>query len=228
MKVIFNHISGFGKMTDKDFIYSDPKAIVDDGRFIDALNEGWIEWGDYWYNLRSVRINTTKYEPTKTTKKMSKRVNARLTILSDKNIGDLKHCYEKYVSTQGFARDIALEDFLGMYCIMYEYESKVIGGVVFRLYEQYKTVYMVSYQFFWDYEMPKLSLGNVSQYYECDYARSFGIDYVYILGGYEDISKYKSKFKGFEWWTGREWSTDVKLYNKLCRRDTKIEINADI
>jgi hypothetical protein len=41
--------------------------------------------------------------------------------------------------------------------------------------------------------------------------------------GYEKSSEYKAKYKGFEWWTGTEWSTNKKLYKRLCRRDSKLD-----
>jgi arginyl-tRNA--protein-N-Asp/Glu arginylyltransferase len=105
---------------------------------------------------------------------------------------------------------------------------RCIGANIFKLYEQINKVAMVSYQFIWDYQEPKLSLGNVSQYYEHKYAEMMKADYVYILGGYESTSKYKSSFKGFEWWTGESWSSDVDMYNSLCDRDTQIAMNGNI
>jgi hypothetical protein len=33
---------------------------------------------------------------------------------------------------------------------------------------------------------------------------------------------YKADIDGFEWWTGMEWSRDVKRYKELCRRDSKV------
>lgn len=228
MKVVFDHISGFGKVETTDFIYSNPRGIENDGNFIDALEKGWIEWGDYWYNLRSVRIDTNKYEPTYTTKKMSNKVKASLRILSEDYIKKLQPIYDKYLSKKGFKRPIPLESFEGMFVIIYEHQDECIGANIFKLYEQANKVAMVSYQFIWDYQEPKLSLGNVSQYYEHKYSEMMKADYIYILGGYESTSKYKSSFKGFEWWTGEDWSTDTALYNSLCDRDTQITINGNI
>jgi arginyl-tRNA--protein-N-Asp/Glu arginylyltransferase len=228
MKVLFDHIGGFGKVETTDFIYSNPRGVLQDGDFLDALEKGWIEWGDYWYNLRSVRINTNQYEPTYTTKKMGKRINASLEILSEGNIKKLQLIYDKYLSKKGFKRPIPLKSFQGMFVIVYEYQNKCIGANIFKLYEQINKVAMVSYQFIWDYEEPKLSLGNVSQYYEHKYAEMMKADYIYILGGYESTSKYKSSFKGFEWWTGESWSSDANLYNSLCDRDTQITMNGNI
>ena len=39
---------------------------------------------------------------------------------------------------------------------------------------------------------------------------------------------YKSKYDGFEFWTGREWLSDKKLYQQLCSNDDKINSFADL
>jgi arginyl-tRNA--protein-N-Asp/Glu arginylyltransferase len=82
----------------------------------------------------------------------------------------------------------------------------------------------VAYQFIWDYQDPKLSLGTVAQYYECETAKLLNCEYVYLLGGYELCCLYKSKYPGFEFWTGAEWSKDIELYTELVTRDEKIII----
>jgi hypothetical protein len=33
---------------------------------------------------------------------------------------------------------------------------------------------------------------------------------------------YKGYLKGFQWWTGMEWSDDVDKYVMLCQRDDTI------
>ena len=88
----------------------------------------------------------------------------------------------------------------------------------------------VSSQFITDYSCGNLSLGRISQHYECMCAINQNKKYVYILGGYERECIYKSSFRGAEWWTGQEWSTDTALYNELCERDSKIRVEnyADI
>jgi hypothetical protein len=45
----------------------------------------------------------------------------------------------------------------------------------------------------------------------------------YLGSGYEKSSEYKANYKGFEWWTGTEWSKSKRLYRRLCRRDSKLE-----
>ena len=45
MLVKFNHINGFGKITNQDFVYSNPEGILEKNeKPDDALNQGWIHW----------------------------------------------------------------------------------------------------------------------------------------------------------------------------------------
>ena len=222
IQVIFDHITGYGKVTKEDFIFSDPKGIALDTTYLTYLSEGWVEWQDYWYNLRSVRLRVEDYEPTKTVKKLSKQIKYSLHFVSEEVLTLLEPIYKKYTDKHNFKRNINLKDFKGFECLLYYYEEKLVGANIFKLYKDTTGRTLVSYQFLWDYENPKLSLGNVSQLFECRIAQFFKCDHVYLLGGYELASAYKAEFKGFEWWTGKEWSEDKTLYLNLCKRDTQL------
>lgn len=224
IKVVFDHIEGFGKITQLDFIYSDPKGINLKEDYLDYLEEGWVEWQNYWYNLRSTRILIKDYSPTKTTKKLSKRVNLTYTVLTSQQLKVLTPIYKKYVKVKEFTRDISLKDFEDFSAIFYWDQEELIGASIYKLYNQEGKSALVVYQFLWDYQDPKLSLGNVAQYFEIKLAQSKGCDYVYLMGGYEESCIYKSQFKGFQWWTGKEWSEDINLYQELCQRDTNVYI----
>lgn len=224
IKVVFDHIEGFGKITQRDFIYSDPKGINLKEDYLDYLEEGWVEWQNYWYNLRSTRILIKDYSPTKTTKKLSKRVNLTYTVLTSQQLKVLTPIYKKYVKVKEFTRDISLKDFEDFSAIFYWDQEELIGASIYKLYNQEGKSALVVYQFLWDYQDPKLSLGNVAQYFEIKLAQSKGCDYVYLMGGYEESCIYKSQFKGFQWWTGKEWSEDINLYQELCQRDTNVYI----
>lgn len=223
IKVIFDHIAGFGKITEQDFIYSDPKGIATGIDFLSYLEEGWVEWQGYWYNLRSVRIKVSDYKPTKTVRRLARKVGVTEVILTKANLELIKPIYDKYVKAKGFRRDIRLEDFEGYSALLYWNQERLIGASIYTGYEVRGVIDIVVYQFLWDYEDPKLSLGNVAQYYEIEYSKPFA-NYVYLMGGYEESCIYKSEFKGFEWWTGQQWSTDITLYQQLCKRDTDAHI----
>ena len=88
-----------------------------------------------------------------------------------------------------------------------------------------------TYMFAWDYANPELRLGEVTLQHEIAWAKKYknpnggggqGYEYLYTGPGYERSSIYKADVDGFEWWTGMEWSKDVKKYKQLCRRDSKI------
>ena len=45
---------------------------------------------------------------------------------------------------------------------------------------------------------------------------------------YEGHAEYKSSFLGFEFWTGREWCTDKKIFSNLIKNDEQIGSVKDI
>lgn len=216
MKVIFNHVKGFGKVSDQDFIYSEPHGLLEAGDDeVEAFENGWIPWDGLWYNLRSVRIDLSQYKPNDTTKKLSKNITFTQEKFEDKPI--YRELYEKYCKHHGFERTITWEQLFTGNIISYFFNEKLIGYSAVEIYDRA----FCATQFVWDYETPKLSLGKVAQMYECEVAKILNCTHVYILGGYEKCCLYKSDFRGFEWWTGLEWSKDVELYKNLCERDEK-------
>jgi arginyl-tRNA--protein-N-Asp/Glu arginylyltransferase len=219
VKVYFDHINGFGKVSDLEVIVNCAYGILDPNESsTDALKQGWIPWEGKWYNERSTRINLNEYSPSKTTKKLSKRVIVQAGNVAAEREKYSK-LYEKYCDYHGFKRDISLSSFED--CSVIEYWDGELIGV--SLYKTFNDQF-VAYQFIWDYANPKLSLGTVAQMYECETARILGCEYVYLLGGYEQCCLYKSNYSGFEFWTGTEWSTDIALYKTLVERDEKIKM----
>jgi hypothetical protein len=63
---------------------------------------------------------------------------------------------------------------------------------------------------------------------EIEWAANNYVSYFYMGSGYELSSEYKANYKGFEWWTGAEWSTNKKQYRRLCKRDSRIESLRDL
>lgn len=221
MRIYFNHIEGFGKVSDQDFIYSQPYGVLEQESPSQALAEGWIPWENLWYNIRSVRINLDMYKPSHTTIKQSKKIK-----FSYKKFEDLpiyRKLYDAYLDYHDFKRTITPEQLFTGNIIVYTENDNVIG---YSAVEQHDDAFIAN-QFVWDYKNPKLSLGKVAQMYECEVAKSLGCRYVYILGGYEKCCLYKADFHGMEWWTGKEWSTDKTLYQNLCMRDEKAIIDYD-
>lgn len=221
MKVLFDHIAGFGKVKHLDFIFSNPYGLLEEGESAArALKNGWIPWGECWYNLRSVRIDLSMYKPSDTAKRLSNKIVAQ--------IGDLRakqelyiSIYHKYCDHHGFERNIDWTLFEGCQVIEYHHDGILVGISLYRVYEDQ----FVAMQFIWDYADPKLSLGNVAQLFECKFAKEIHkCTHVYLLGGYEQCCAYKANFKGFEFWTGRHWTSDKQLYASLIDKDERIQV----
>lgn len=220
MKVHFDHIEGFGKVKHLDFIFSNPHGTLEPNESpSDALKSGWIPWGQYWYNLRSVRLDLNWYKPTDTVKKLARQVK----MLSGNMEAHLKkylELYESYCKHHDFARNIEWDNFKDCKVIEYHHEEKLIGISLYKIIDKQ----FVAMQFIWNYANPKISLGNIAQMIECKLAKLNGCSHVYILGGYEQCCLYKSNFRGFEFWTGKEWSQDVDMYKALVERDEKATV----
>lgn len=224
MKIIFDHESGFGKVEQLDFIHSPHYGIMEpNDKYDDVLGNGWIPWEDKFYNVRSVRIDVSEYF-----NRFKKLKFGDITCEIKNNISDAENdifhtIYHKYCMYHEFKRDISLSRIINASDIYFIFSdsNNCIGCTFSKLYEKS----LVSNQFIYDYSWNKLSVGSLSQYYECLFAKNNNIDYVYILGGYELSSKYKMNIHGAEWWTGSVWSKDKKRYNDLCDRDTGIVIH---
>jgi hypothetical protein len=219
MKIIFDHINGFGKISNQDFIHTSVTGypeISDD--FDELLELGWLPWNNYWFQARSVRYNLSKIKFHKKTIKTAKKIEYQIGKPSKEDILRISKSYQNkktFSSDHVFDNELMLEN-----TIQYFYESNLIGFVCYKLFKKS----FIGVQFAWDYEKPSLSLGNISTYIETTLAKRSGCIYYYMMGGYEDCSIYKSELEGFEWWTGKEWSVDKKEYEYLCKRDSLIEI----
>jgi hypothetical protein len=224
MLISFDHINGFGKITHQDFVYSNPEGTLEKNeKPDDILEKGWIPWKNKWYNHRSVRINLKKYYPSKSTKKDYKKIDINFkSILEFKNYDMAEKIYKIYCEKNNFNRNIPITEIIENSSCFFEFkkDNQIKGYTFSILYEES----LVSLEFIQDFSCHNISLGSISQHYECLAAKSLDKKYVYLLGGYETSCLYKCKFHGMEWWTGKEWSDDQNLFIKLCQKDDIIKI----
>lgn len=224
MLITFDHVNGFGKITHQDFIYSNPEGTLEKNEKPDhALEKGWIPWKGKWYNHRSVRINLEKYYPSKSTKKDYKKIECNFNAISEfKSYKLSDQIYKIYCDKNNFNRSIPIKEIIDNSSCYFEFKkNKEIKAYTFStLYEKS----MVSHEFIQDFSCHNISLGSISQHYECITAQSLNKKYVYLLGGYETSCIYKCKFHGMEWWTGKEWVEDKNLFIELCQKDDSIKI----
>lgn len=221
MKIHFDHINGFGKITDTDLIYSDTWGEPENGDDPDVLlSDGWIPWNGVWYNIRSVRIDLDRYRPSKSTRRQHKKVAAHRNREIDPK--HLETMYASYCRQHGFRRTITIKQLLDNSDenLQLEYDGRVVGYSLFLSFPKS----IVTLQFITDFSVNGISVGNIAQHYECLCGVADRKRFVYILGGYEKECIYKSSFHGMEWWTGSEWSSDIELYKELCERDSRIQV----
>ena len=65
-------------------------------------------------------------------------------------------------------------------------------------------------------------IGAMTLDLELQWARDNYVPFYYLGSGYERSSEYKASWRGFEWWTGVEWTNNRRMYKRLCRRDSKL------
>ena len=143
-------------------------------------------------------------------------------------------CYAKFYFLQKVffvIISLTLFQFIGSEGILLGY------GLSFMLF--FKQMYLSIKRKNYNFKFLKEKSGFIANNYSLDIAGSikgqidklmiapmFGFALLgnYYLGsGYEKSSEYKANYKGFEWWTGAEWSKNKRLYRRLCRRDSTIE-----
>ena len=65
-------------------------------------------------------------------------------------------------------------------------------------------------------------IGAMTLDLELKWAQENYVQFYYMGSGYERSSEYKASWRGFEWWTGVEWTNNRRMYKRLCRRDSKL------
>lgn len=210
MKVVFSN--NFGKFTQFDFSVTEVTAEVDNHEHVEALASGFLWRQQKWRQCRSVRcrLDQTDYKLLD---------NAR--ILDHYDYDQLLDINQQYLSKRNYTFDphdvlIEPDDIIWGYYV----DSNLVAWSRIHSYNgALETAY-----FAWDSQDMSLCLGLRTLEHEIAWAKQLGYNYLYLGPGYESCSKYKSQVRGFEWWTGSEWSTDRKQYTLLC--DTETAINS--
>jgi hypothetical protein len=107
---------------------------------------------------------------------------------------------------------------------IYYYDNKPVAFTEAMLIDNH----FMTGQFAWDYEDEKLGMGTYATLFEIKYCMKENYKNYYFSYSYENSSAYKSKYDGFEFWTGRKWCNDKKIYKELCANDSNIKSLADL
>lgn len=241
MKLFFDHICG--KQADTDFIHTLVSATFDKHEEQEALNNGWSPssiWYNQqtnfvkqnktiWYQSRQTRLNLSKHIETKTERRCwSKAIKKNISIKVTKkpDFEKLYKIYLNYVTHKKFLSTLSQEEFTNTYNNS-DHIFVLYNEAAFSITEKVGKS-LLAHQFCWDYTDPSLGLGRLSTYQEICIARNLGLKYLYLGPSYENHAKYKSSFSGFEFWTGRNWSSDESAFHNLLEKDEQIKSIKDL
>ena len=245
MELLFDHTHG--KQQDQDIVICKPMAVVDEDESMEALDTGWLaldhpvgNFKEVWYQSRSTRINMQKYRPRyKRHEWEGNKIGVKVIDASEmvKLLG-LPHIYAQYMKRKKFTQDYdpfahyhARDQFMLFYTGT---ADNILGFTKQKRYRYQEDNYAMDDQF------PDLAglesvihantvpISDITLDLELEWAVDNYVAYFYMGSGYELSSEYKANYRGFEWWTGTEWSTNKKQYRALCRRDSRIETLADV
>jgi hypothetical protein len=218
MKIVFDHIEGWGKICKSDLIYAPCWAYPEGESSDDMLEAGWLPWQGRWFPARSVRLELAAVQFGRTVQKCSRKIQA---LDRRPTVAEMEYIAHFYMEKKSFCSPHVFKEIFdnpNYRYITFSHNNKVVGFIAYLLFQRS----FVGVQFAWDYETPQLSLGSVSTYLEVEIARREGCQHYYMMGGYEVDSAYKAQLGGFEWWTGQVWSQDRSIYLELCSRDSRI------
>lgn len=251
MELLWNH--RFGQQEQQDFVLCRPWAYADQHEDGDMLDGGWLlldhpyKGRECWYQSRSVRIDRDKYRPrfpkheyngrTITIKEIFPRRPEDLKLLP------LRKIYTEYLRRKGYPDLYDPFQYLSdrTSFLLFSIGDEIVGFTKIRKY-YWEGVAEEQQYLIPDDEWSWLSMAGIETVLhastvpisamtadmEIKWSFNQGASYVYLGAGYERGSEYKASFKGFEWWTGEEWSTVKKAYRKLCKRDSQIELIRDL
>ena len=246
MELIFDH--SLGKQEQQDLVICRPMAIVDQDEEAEALDRGWLGL-DYpvldrevFYQSRSTRINIDLYKPRyKRHEYDGQELGIKVIDASEMvKLLSLPYIYKQYMKRKQFGADydpFAHYHKRDQFMIFYLGTADNIVGFTKQKRYRYQES---NYHTIDDFDSQDLAglesvihantvpISDITLDMEIDWAQNNYVRYFYMGSGYELSSEYKANYKGFEWWTGTEWSTNKKQYRKLCRRDSKIESLRDL
>jgi arginyl-tRNA--protein-N-Asp/Glu arginylyltransferase len=242
VKLFFDHVTG--KLTNHDLLYSLALAKFQKKEYSSAFENGWIPLSWYytkldeltWINARNTRLLLNKFTFSKKQRKILRKKDITVEVynkLDDALFTTVSSIYKKYIKYKKFhetdfeeeSEIFEKEDFIDWKYFIYYYKNKPIAFTEVKVFD---SNHVLTGQFGWDYENPKLSMGTYATLYEIDWSIKNKCKKYYLSYGYEKTSLYKSRFDGFEFWNGRGWIDNKTLYKKLCEHDTEINTLADL
>jgi hypothetical protein len=247
MELIFDHT--FGKQEQQDLVVCKPMAVVDSDEEAEAIDRGWLALdepiggrNEVFYQSRSTRINLDLYRPRyKSHTYNGQEIGLKVIDASEMvKLLSLPHIYKQYMKRKNFGADY---DPFGHYHkrdqFMVFYQGTADNIVGFTKQKRYR-YQEDNYSAIDSYDSRDLAglesvihantmpISDITLDMEIEWASDNYVRYFYMGSGYELSSEYKANYRGFEWWTGAEWSTNKRQYRRLCKRDSKLSGFSDL
>ena len=215
MKTIINNI--YGNIDKYNLQLCKLSLDLENSTEKEALESGWLIDNGIWYQSRSVRIDVSKYN------KIPRKIKNHTVSLTDENVNfeEIKLVYDKFIEKKELSSLYNIESDLerSNWLLIRNDNNSLVAFTKFIIYnEGLESQYTAL-----DYSSPKLSIGNKIIDYEVEITINKQLNYLYIGSGYGEISIYKSKIKGFEYWNGEKWTNDTTSYTQLCKNDESIK-----
>ena len=246
MELIFDHT--LGKQEQQDLVVCRPMAIVDQDEEVEALDRGWLALDhpvmgkEVFYQSRSTRIDIDQYKPRyKSHTHNGERIGYKVIDASEMvKLLSLPSIYKQYMKRKNFGADYdpfshyhKRDQFMVFYIGT---ADNIVGFTKQKKYrfqeENYSTIDTFDSKDLAGLESVihanTIPISDITLDLEIEWASNNYVSYFYMGSGYETSSEYKANYRGFEWWTGTQWSTNKKEYRRLCRRDSRIENLRDL
>ena len=233
----------FGKQQDQDLVLCNPWARVSPDEEPEAVDTGWlaldseVNGNEFWYQSRSTRIDLSKSKPRFSNHSHNgEQIQFKLIEASEMvTLLGLPAIYKEYMKKKNFNADYSpFSVFRPRDRFMIFYIGRADNIVAFTKIKTYGAGdghgfnADIPYAYESALHACTLPISHVTLDIELSWARATGCEYYMLGSGYELSSDYKSKYTGFEWWTGTEWSTSRKQFGKLCRRDSRLSTISEL
>jgi hypothetical protein len=217
IKIKYNHF--YGSQEKHDIQLVKLSLEQEDLSEIEALENGWLIHDKEWYACRSTRLKVDEY------KSIVKLPDTITHEFISYDLDPIYKIYREYKDYKNYQEDfnIFTDPDRSLWLIIKDEGVPVAFTKFIRYQEGLESQFTC-----WNYHKPKMQLGKGIIDIEVRYAKTLGLNHLYIGQGYEKGSIFKSKYSGFEWWTGNEWSKDVDKYKELCARDSDINTLEDL
>ena len=253
---VWNH--SYGRQEQQDLVVCRPYAIPESYEEAEMIDNGWLALDhpiyhedrlqECFYQSRSTRIRLTRYRVPKEKPQWKGKPIQLMEIRPEQQnveMTGLRSVYQRYIKRTGFSdiydpfKNISDRD---AFLIYYQGDvTNIIGfSKIKRYWFQEELLNFNSRR-----DLARLQpdqcyavesvlhantvpISKVTVDMEAAWCKKKGMQELYLGSGYERSSIYKSTYKGFEWWTGTQWSRDRKKYVQLCERDSKLKKISDL